>query len=68
MTQIKFDQKALTKVLNAEHADIINKVKEVISRPEFAYEDTHDIPNFRETVFHLRVSGTIYRYEWRRLL
>lgn len=51
MAQTTFDQKALTQVLNAEHADIINKVKEIISRPEFAYEDTHDIDNFRETVF-----------------
>ena len=31
--------------------DIINKVKEIISRPEFAYEDTDDIDNFRKTVF-----------------
>ncbi len=41
----------INKVLVGDHAEIISKVKEVISRPEFAYENPHDYQNFRETVF-----------------
>lgn len=52
MSQIKFEQKNLTKVLQAGRTDIINKVKEIISRPEFAYENVDDVANFRNTVFN----------------
>ena len=40
----------LNKILEGPHSDIIRKVKKVISSPEFAYENPHEIDRFRETV------------------
>ncbi|WP_339657057.1 acyl-CoA dehydrogenase [Flavobacterium frigidarium] len=49
--------KAVTKLLDGEQAAIINRVKEVISRPEFAYIHTTDTAVYREKV-----------YEWCKIL
>lgn len=46
----EFDVATLTSILNGEQASIINKVKEVISRPEFEYETSTDIFTYREKV------------------
>ena len=46
-----FDIKAITKLLDGEQAPIINRVKEVISRPEFAYIHTTDTAVYREKVY-----------------
>ena len=40
----------VNRILEGDHAEIIAKVKEVLSRPEFAYENPYDYQNFRETV------------------
>lgn len=52
-----FNIKAITKLLDGEQAPIINRVKEVISRPEFAYIHTTDTAVYREKV-----------YEWCKIL
>ncbi|WP_338375256.1 acyl-CoA dehydrogenase [uncultured Flavobacterium sp.] len=52
-----FDVQKLTTFLDGAQAPIINKVKTIISRPEFAYETTTDIHIYRETV-----------YEWCKVL
>lgn len=49
-TVTEFDVAQLTSILDGERAPIINKVKEVISRPEFAYETSTDIFVYREKV------------------
>ncbi|MET3114144.1 acyl-CoA oxidase [Pedobacter sp. CG_S7] len=41
----------LTQLLDGEQAEIIKKVKSVISRPEFAYETSTDVAVYREKVF-----------------
>ena len=51
-TTDNFDIQKLTDILDGEQADIIKKVKEVISRPEFAYENSTDINVYRETVYN----------------
>ena len=52
-----FNIKSVTKLLDGEQAPIINRVKEVISRPEFAYIHTTDTAVYREKV-----------YEWCKIL
>ncbi|NRT12094.1 acyl-CoA dehydrogenase [Flavobacterium sp. 14A] len=52
-----FDIAVITKLLHGEQAPIINRVKEVISRPEFAYTHTTDTAVYREKV-----------YEWCKIL
>ena len=52
-----FDITVITKLLDGEQAPIINRVKEVISRPEFAYTHTTDTAVYREKV-----------YEWCKIL
>ena len=52
-----FDIAVITKLLDGEQAPIINRVKEVISRPEFAYTHTTDTAVYREKV-----------YEWCKIL
>jgi acyl-CoA oxidase len=47
----RFDTKKLTDILNGRQAGIINKVKSVISRPEFAYETSTDTDVYREKVY-----------------
>lgn len=53
----EFDATTLNSILDGEQATIINKVKEVISRPEFKYETSTDIFVYREKVL-----------EWCRIL
>lgn len=50
-TASSFDTKKLTQLLDGEYVDIIKKVKDVISRPEFTYETSTDIHVYREKVF-----------------
>ena len=46
-----FEIEKLTKILDGEQALIINKVKSIISRPEFAYETSTDINIYRNKVY-----------------
>jgi len=46
-----FEIQKITTLLNGKEAAIINKVKSVISRPEFAYETSTDINVYRQTVY-----------------
>jgi len=50
-TTDNFDIQKLTEILDGKQADIIKKVKEVISRPEFAYETSTDINVYRQKVY-----------------
>lgn len=50
-TASTFDPKKLTQLLEGEQAPIIQKVKKIISRPEFAYETSTDITVYREKVY-----------------
>jgi len=50
-TTDNFDIQKLTEILDGEQADIIKKVKEVISRPEFDYETSTDINVYRQKVY-----------------
>ena len=50
-TSSNFDIKAMTTLLDGDQAAIINKVKAILSRPEFAYETSTDIAVYREKVF-----------------
>lgn len=52
-----FEIEKLTKFLDGEQAVIINKVKSIISRPEFAYETSTDTAIYRDKV-----------YEWCKIL
>lgn len=56
-TATNFDIPTITALLDGEQAVIINKVKAVISRPEFAYSTTTDTAIYREKV-----------YEWCQIL
>ncbi len=49
-TQSTFNVNALAKILDGDQADIIKKVKAVISDPEFAYLDTDSLSAYREKV------------------
>jgi len=49
-TQTHFDPKKLTKILDSKQAPIINRVKKIISQPDFVYENTTDIEIYREKV------------------
>lgn len=51
-TNTDFDLQKITAILNGKEAAIINKVKSVISRPEFAYETSTDINVYRQTVYN----------------
>lgn len=50
-TSSRFDINTLTAVLDGKQAAIINKVKEVISRPEFKYETSTDTAVYRQKVY-----------------
>ncbi|MCO6164095.1 acyl-CoA dehydrogenase [Flavobacterium sp. NRK F7] len=50
-TLSQFDVTKLTTVLDGNQVGIINKVKTVISRPEFAYEYGQDITAYRNKVY-----------------
>ncbi|MFA9186966.1 acyl-CoA dehydrogenase [Flavobacterium sp. FBOR7N2.3] len=49
-TETSFDVQKITAILDGEQAPIINKVKSVISRPEFEYETSTDISVYRQKV------------------
>ncbi len=51
-TQHTFDVDTLSKLLDGPEADIIKKVKTVISDPEFAYLYTDNLNDYREKVLH----------------
>ena len=46
-----FEIEKLTQILDGKQSDIIKKVKTVISRPEFAYENSTDTAVYREKVY-----------------
>lgn len=46
-----FEIEKLTQILDGKQATIIKKVKTVISRPEFAYENSTDTAVYREKVY-----------------
>jgi len=47
----RFEIHKLTAILDGEQAEIINKVKSVITRPEFTYETSTDTSTYREKVY-----------------
>jgi acyl-CoA oxidase len=49
-THYTFRTEKLTKILNGEHEAIIQKVKTLLSDPEFAYIDTDNLNDYREKV------------------
>ncbi|KDN56812.1 acyl-CoA dehydrogenase family protein [Flavobacterium seoulense] len=49
-TEASFDVNKITAILDGAQAPIINKVKSVISRPEFQYETSTDIGVYRQKV------------------
>lgn len=51
-TNTNFDVQKITELLDGTEAEIIKKVKSVISRPEFAYETSTDINVYRQTVYN----------------
>ena len=51
-TNSEFDVQKITAFLNGKEAGIINRVKAIISRPEFAYETSTDIKVYRQTVYN----------------
>lgn len=51
-TNSEFDVQKITALLNGKEAGIINRVKAIISRPEFAYETSTDIKVYRQTVYN----------------
>ncbi len=56
-TSSGFDVSKLTAILDGEQAPIINRVKSILRRPEFAYENSTDIGVYRSNV-----------YEWCKIL
>ncbi|WP_016988806.1 acyl-CoA dehydrogenase [Flavobacterium sp. ACAM 123] len=50
-TNKRFEIEKLTQILDGKQAEIIKKVKSVISRPEFAYETSTDTAVYREKVY-----------------
>lgn len=50
-TASSFDTRKLTRILDGPYAAIINRVKSIISRPEFAYETATDTEVYREKVY-----------------
>ncbi len=49
-TQSTFSVNALAKILDGDQEDIINKVKTIISDPEFRYLDSDNLADYREKV------------------
>jgi acyl-CoA oxidase len=50
-TNNRFDIEKLTQILDGNQAEIIRKVKTIISQPEFAYETSTDTAVYREKVY-----------------
>ena len=51
-TSSNFDVQKITELLDGKEAQIIKKVKSIISKPEFAYETSTDINVYRQTVYN----------------
>ncbi|MEQ9229529.1 MAG: acyl-CoA dehydrogenase [Cyclobacteriaceae bacterium] len=51
-TKASFDVNAMAAILDGENAEIINKVKKVLSDPAFNYIDTDNLQTYREQVLH----------------
>ncbi|WP_166925325.1 acyl-CoA dehydrogenase family protein [Flavobacterium poyangense] len=51
-TGSNFDVLKITKLLDGKEAEIIKKVKSIISKPEFAYETSTDTAIYRQTVYN----------------
>lgn len=51
-TQSTFNVEMLTKILDGNQQTLINKVKTILSDPEFAYLDTDNLTEQREKVLH----------------
>jgi len=49
-TEANFSVEKLTEILDGNQAETINKVKKIISRPTFKYEESTDIEVYREKV------------------
>jgi acyl-CoA oxidase len=49
-TKVNFEIEEMTKLLDGEHAEIIRKVKTIISDPEFAYINPENIDLYRKQV------------------
>jgi len=49
-TETNFSVEKLTEILDGNQAETINKVKKIISRPTFKYEESTDIEVYREKV------------------
>ncbi|MFN3839904.1 MAG: acyl-CoA dehydrogenase [Cyclobacteriaceae bacterium] len=49
-TQHTFDVTAMTRLLDGDQADLINRVKTILSDPEFAYIETDNLDAYREKV------------------
>ena len=50
-TNERFEIQKLTQILDGNQAEIIKKVKSIISQPEFAYETSTDTAVYREKVY-----------------
>lgn len=50
-TNNRFEIEKLTQILDGKQAEIIKKVKTIISRPQFAYETSTDTAVYREKVY-----------------
>ena len=50
-TDASFDVQKLTNLLDGEQAPIIKKVKDIISSPEFEFETSTDIEEYRQKVY-----------------
>ncbi|MEZ7505551.1 acyl-CoA dehydrogenase [Flavobacterium sp. Arc2] len=50
-TSNRFEIEKLTQILDGKQANIIKKVKNIISQPEFAYETSTDTAVYREKVY-----------------
>lgn len=51
-TQHTFDVAAMTKILDGDQADLISRVKTILSDPEFAYIETDNLGEYREKVLY----------------
>jgi len=52
-----FDVAAMQQLLDGEYAELRNKIRTLLQRPDFAYESNRDVPQYREKV-----------YEWTKVL
>lgn len=50
VTEATFEVEKLTEILDGSQAETINKVKKIVSRPAFKYEESTDVKVYREKV------------------